>query len=98
MKASDPALISTSLISEASVISLLAREGPVTTRLLCVHFGKQGLGSVGEKYLMLWHRNTCHNFYIGAISMVVEMRLFRLRFERAVTSAVDALIAMLAKQ
>lgn len=83
MKASDPALISTSLISEASAISLSAREGPVTTRLLCVHLGKQGLGSVGEKYLMLWHRNTCRNFYIGAISMAVEMRLFRLRFKRA---------------
>lgn len=47
---------------------------------------------------MLWHGNTCHNFRIADIPTAVEMRLFRLRFERTVTSAVDAFVAMLAKQ
>ena len=46
---------------------------------------------------MLWRGNTCHNFRIADIPTAVEMRLFRLRFERAVTSAVDTLVAVFTK-
>jgi len=47
---------------------------------------------------MLRHRNTCHNFYIGAIVIATEMRLFRLRFERAVSNALNQFAVMFAKQ
>lgn len=45
-----------------------------------------------------WISPGCHNFRIAAIPTAVEMRLFRLRFERAATKAVRAFAAMLVRR